>query len=552
MRIASAFIALFGCAGLGATTPVTPRADAATPLGQWSPLLPLPLSPISGGISPTGEILLFSGNSPGGWLFTNGGGNWTYYVVVSTDQLLNRKPIPLQGATTSEMFCPGTTNMPDGRILVNGGSGPVSAIMYDPAKKTFGPVASMNVPRGYQANVLTTNNKVFTIGGSFVKKYGKYGFGGRDGELYTPDVNGLGSWAISNPKSGNIIGGMEDSPSPDPEGIYRSDNHAWLVSYKSAAGDDMVLHLGPVKTMHNINTSKGTLTSLGPRGTDSYAINGGFVQYSPGRVFKTGGATAYGNSQSSVGLAASKATYTIRFDTLPTGGAVQVRQNADMHNARTFCHSIVLPGGKIFVVGGQTNIHIFEDTNGVLTPELYDPGSGVFTVLPAMQKARTYHSIALLTKDGTVLVGGGGAKANKCSTPGKAPCTDAVHFDSEIYTPPNLTTGLPRPVITKLSTGTPAPYNAVLLPFQSPLTILATSCGNGCTYELLRLSSATHSVTNDQLRVPLQVTKRDAVNGDVAQIYRGDLPFVTGGYYYLFAISGQGVPSVAGMVKVVR
>ncbi|KAI8820438.1 uncharacterized protein EV422DRAFT_70220 [Fimicolochytrium jonesii] len=552
MWAASALITLVGCASIVSAVPQAAGLSAAT-TGTWSKVYNLPLSPLSAAASPTGEILLFSGNSPGGWLYTNDGGNRTYYTVITMAQLLNEQPITLQTAETTEMFCPGTTNLPDGSIMVNGGSGPISTVMYNPATKKFNAAGQMNVPRGYQANILTTSNKVFTIGGSFVRKYGKYGTGGRDGELFTPGVNGgLGSWAISNPKAGNIIGGVENGqPSPDPEGLYRSDNHAMLVAYQNSAGEAMVLHLGPVPTMHAINTVTGTITSLGARGTDVYSMNGNIVHWSPGRVYKTGGATAYGNSNSSVGLTAAKAAFTIKFADLPTGGAITVKRTTDMNYPRTFSHSIVLPGGKIFIVGGQTNIHIFEDTTGVLIPELYDPASGTYTLLPAMAKARNYHSFALLTKDGTVLVGGGGTRQNKCTTPGVSPCTKDVHFDVEVYTPPYISQGQTRPIITKVSTGTSAPYNSVLLKIGQPITVQATNCGSRCSYELLRLGSATHSVTNDQLRVPLTTSARNAA-GDTAAMYTADLPFVTSGYYYLFAISSAGVPSVASIVQVAR
>ncbi|KAJ3171162.1 hypothetical protein HDU88_008198 [Geranomyces variabilis] len=551
-----AFLALSSVAAAATSTP-SRRAGAAT-AGSWSPVLNLPLSPLSGALLPNGEILLWSGVSPGGWTSVVGG-TQTNFVIVTADQLLKQSPaIELKVTQNPEMFCPGTAVLLDGSILVNGGSGPEATIIFNMNTKTFSQGGLMNIPRGYNANTLTTSDKVFTIGGSFARSYTdtrtgrKFGVGNKDGELWTQGANG-GTWAISNPGSGNLIGGIEaGSTSPDPEGIYRSDNHAWLFPFRSSTGDDMIFHAGPSARMHTINLSKGTVAGAGFRSTDPYSMNGNAVQYSPGRVFKVGGAPYYGNSNSSVGMPTSAAAFTINYTGLVTGGGVQVRAAGNMNFKRSFGHALALPGGKILIVGGQSAIHLFSDTAGILTPELYSPDTGVFTQLAPMATARNYHSLALLLKDGRVLLAGGGAAQNACKTPGVKPCAPSTHFNAEIYTPPYLSAGQARPVITSASTGLTATYGP-RLKIGGTLTVKATGCGTGgCSYELLRLHAATHSVDNDAARVPLQVAKRDATNGDQVHIFATDTPFVLSGYYYLFAIAANGTPSVATMVQVTR
>ncbi|KAJ3159144.1 hypothetical protein HDU86_002046 [Geranomyces michiganensis] len=538
------------------TGTLSSRADPAT--GSWSPVLNLPLSPLSGALLPDGDILLWSGVSPGGWT-SQVGGTQTNYAIVNLDQLRKQSPaIELKVDKNPEMFCPGTTTLPDGGVLVNGGSGPEATILFNINTKSFSQGGLMNIPRGYNSNTLTTSDKVFTIGGSFARSYTdprtgrKFGVGKKDGELWTPSANG-GTWAISNPGSGNVIGGMENgSPSPDPEGIYRSDNHAWLFPYRSNVGEDMIFQAGPSADMHTINLSKGTTTNAGRRSTATYAMNGNAVQYSPGRIFTVGGAPYYGNSNSSVGKPTSSAAFTINYAGLPAGGVAKVRSAGNMNFKRSFGHAVVLPGGKIFIVGGQSAIHLFADTAGILTPEIYDPASGVFTKVADMATARNYHSLAMLMKDGTVLLAGGGAAQNGCKIPGVKPCTLSTHFNAEIYSPPYLSAGLARPIITSASTGLKAAYGP-RLKLGAALTVKATGCGAAeCTYELYRLHSATHSVNNDQARVPLQVAKRDAANGDQVNIFATDQAFVISGYYYLFAIGANGTPSIATMVQVTR
>ncbi|KAJ3010319.1 hypothetical protein HKX48_007459 [Thoreauomyces humboldtii] len=525
------------------------QSRAAVSLGSWSGILPLPLSPLSGAVLPTGEVLLWSGVSAGGWVdeYWTTNGNRTNYVITTLSNIEASGPITLQTTVTSEMFCPGTTNLPDGSILSVGGSGPEATVLFDIKTKTFKQAAYMNIPRGYNANVLTTGDKAFTIGGSFERKYRTFGVGYKDGELFTPSTNGVGSWVISNKGSGQIIGGVvAGQPNPDPEGIYRSDNHAWLFAYKSTAGDDMVFHAGPVVEMNTLNTVKGTLTALGNRGTDKYSMNGNAIQYAPGLMLKVGGAPYYGNSNSSVGMPSSNAAYKIDATGLPAGGTPVVTALGPMYHNRTFSQSIVMPGGQVFVVGGQTNIALFSDQYGVLTPEIWTPSTGKFNQMTPMQVARNYHSLALLQPDGRVMVAGGGAAQNGCTTPGKSPCTSNVHFNAEVFTPPYLLTGATIPVITSVS-GTSTTYGKKFV-LGGSMTITVTGCPTiGCSFELIRLASVTHSVQNDQLRVPLHVVS--GTTTAVVTVPTASAPWVVSGYYYLFALNGI-VPSVAAMVQI--
>ena len=67
-------------------------------------------------------------------------------------------------------------------------------------------------------------------------------------------------------------------------------------------------------------------------------------------------------------------------------------------------------------------------------------------------------------------------------------------------------------------------------------------------FALVRLSSITHTVNNDQRRIPLNFTIR-SVNS-----YRVSIPASQGvaipGYYMLFAMNRSGVPSQAKIIKV--
>jgi hypothetical protein len=70
----------------------------------------------------------------------------------------------------------------------------------------------------------------------------------------------------------------------------------------------------------------------------------------------------------------------------------------------------------------------------------------------------------------------------------------------------------------------------------------------------MRLSATTHTVNNDQRRIPLSITKA-AAGANGAETYTLGLPsadpgVVLPGYYMLFALNAGGVPSVSTTVQI--
>ncbi|KAJ3288848.1 hypothetical protein HDU76_007611 [Blyttiomyces sp. JEL0837] len=528
-------------------SPVNLTVTAATTLpGSWQ-LVNFSLSPTSGAVLPDGNILIWAASNPG--FFTGSVDKSTDYEII--DQ--NGNPVGPSGQVQvmdiQQMFCTGTTNLPDGSILMNGGSNNQAVTRFDWTTNTFSVQSPMNLQHGYNADVLTTADTVLTIGGSWSSTYG-----GRNGEIFTYNQSQKsGSWTLKNNLQGDAIGGTlvsgKSVGSPDPQGIYRSDNHAWLVSYEdSTNGHAMVAHLGPVTMMHVLDTTvtDGATVEKGLRGNDPYAINAAVAHFAPGKILKAGGAVAYGDSTKSVGLAALNIAVVMDITALSSGvnGQIKVTTAPNLNYARTFTSGVVLPGGRVFVVGGQSNIHIFEDTNGIYTAEIYDPVANTFTpVSPNMAKARNYHSLALLLPSAKVLVAGGGL----CSNGGGCQNSANVHYDGELFTPYYLLNGRPRPSITS------ADANLVIKSTtKNVINVVTQGCAGKCTFEMIRMSSSTHTVNNDQIRVPLNIVTPVTYEKFVLGVFDADKPFITSGYYMLFAISRFGVPSVAATVHVSR
>jgi galactose oxidase len=197
---------------------------------------------------------------------------------------------------------------------------------------------------------------------------------------------------------------------------------------------------------------------------------------------------------------------------------------------RAFANSVVLPDGTVLTVGGQSHPVPFTDDNSAMAPELWNPKSGAFTVMAPMTVPRNYHSVALLLPDGRVFTGGGGL-CGTCAT---------NHPDAQLFTPPYLLN--PDGSLRSRPTITNAPATA-----RPGSTVTVTTDRPVSSFALVRAGEATHSVDNDQRRVPLTISSTAGTSYGLA--IPADTGILLPGEYMLFAIDTAGTPSIATMVK---
>jgi galactose oxidase len=126
-------------------------------------------------------------------------------------------------------------------------------------------------------------------------------------------------------------------------------------------------------------------------------MNGNAVMYDVGKILTIGGAQNYDN-----GPGSSRA-YIIDIN---GSEATVKRTNNDMQFRRVMANSVVLPNGEVVVVGGQTAVAIFSDSNSVLAAEIWSPITESFRTLSPMQIPRNYNAVALILQDGRVWVAG--------------------------------------------------------------------------------------------------------------------------------------------------
>lgn len=514
--------------------------DSFTPsaagLGKWGPTITFPLIPVAAFLDPiSGKLIAFSAfqrysfnqaeTNHSTWTAT-----WDRATGVS-DSLVK---------TGHDMFCPGTAYDANGRMIVTGGVSDERTTIYDPNTGQWKSSAAMNIRRGYQGSATVGDGRTFVIGGSWAPEKDKKNFvrfGDRNGEMYDGKAD---RWT----KIDNCLAKPLET-TEDWEQGYRSDNHMWLFGWKG----NSIFHAGPAKQMNwiTVTGSNGAIVEAGTRGergkaNDSDAMCGVAAMYDAvkGEILTAGGAPQYkycdDNTPNGTGKTYHPSTNHAYIITLGNINQTVTVQEAGqgMKFQRVFHHAVILPNGDTFVVGGQKLGQGFTDQSAVFKPEIWSPTNKAWTLGTPNTIPRTYHSFALLLQDATVLVGGGGL----C---GDEDCKDRKinHADAEIYTPQYLLTSSPRPSIKKLSPKTALPGDT--LTFTTTATVVSAS--------LIRYGSSTHSVNNDQRRIPLVLRatgKQFEYNVSVPSERGVAIP----GYWMLFVINNAGVPSTAANVQI--
>jgi Domain of unknown function (DUF1929) len=190
-------------------------------------------------------------------------------------------------------------------------------------------------------------------------------------------------------------------------------------------------------------------------------------------------------------------------------------------------NATVLPTGEVLVTSGSRGTGFNDNELAVHAAEIWNPNTGRWTILASNTVNRTYHSTSILLPDGRILHSGGEGGA-------KGPPRGA-----ELFSPPYLFKG-PRPTITA------APQ---LVGYGTSFTVSTPDASTVTKVSLIGLGATTHAFDMGQrlLGLPFQgqtgaLTITAPANGNVAPP----------GYYMLFILNADSVPSVAKIVQVSR
>ena len=283
--------------------------------------------------------------------------------------------------------------------------------------------------------------------------------------------------------------------------------------------DGRVLDAGPDTTTRILDTSNGTWTTVGTSPFDGMSA----VMYRPNKIMKAGawadpdfnGASAYPATARTAVLDMNAAS--------PSW-----RETAPMAYPRSYQNLTLLPDGTVLASGGGTSSDGVDLGKAVLPAEIWNPDTETWSTVASLRIGRLYHSTALLLPDGRVLMAGGGR------LPGST-ITDETN--AEIYSPPYLFKGA-RPTITT------APQTASYGVFVNVATPDAASISS---VSLIHLPSVTHDFDQNQrfMRLSFSVS-----SGTVTAQMPANANLAPPGYYMLFIVNGNGVPSTAALLRI--
>jgi len=281
------------------------------------------------------------------------------------------------GSMTTGRVYPTATLLPDGRVLIAGGGGQVSPVLasaeiYDPKTGTFSPTGSMALPRLGQTATLLSDGRVLIAGGT-----------GQSGNIASAEVY--------DPKTGIF----------SPTGSMSAARWCHTASLLSdgrvlIAGGSVDAYGQSLASAELYDPKTGTFSPTGPM--SAARENATASVLSDGRVLIAGGGNLLGRYPN----LASAELYDPKTGTFsPTGSMTRARAG---HTATVLSDGQVLAAGGI---GGSAYSSSADySSEYTATAELFDPETGVFTFVGSMTTHRSEHTATLLS-DGRVLLAGG-------------------------------------------------------------------------------------------------------------------------------------------------
>ncbi len=405
----------------------------------------------------------------------------------------------LPNTTRTDIFCAGQTVLPlSGDVAIIGGDAIVDGKRYNgnerltlfrPRSNSLANANPMFVKRWYPTALAMPDGGVLVLGG----RQARNGVLALTPEVLQPD----GAW--------RLLTGATSTPA------FAGTRSNWWYPRGFVGRHGMVVLLGHDGLVFELDPSGlGSIRQLTERLPLSHA-NLPSVLYAPDKVL----------------------TLRLRREAmivdLGDGGPTWTR-TAPIPQMRFHGNLTVLPSGEVVATGGTTLENRLE--NAQYAALLWSPRTGSWRVGSRAQKARLYHSSALLLPDATVLVAGGGAYG------------PVTNLNAEIYYPPYLFKRdgsgelAPRPTIVS------APQ---ALGGDGTVGVEVGADEVIARVVAVRLGSSTHSFNADQRHLELAFTQ-DGTQLDVT--VPADRRVALPGYYLLFVIDADGVPSLGHTILV--
>ncbi len=434
--------------------------------------------------------------------------------------------------------------MPDGRVLTYGSrtsgqqTGYFDYDVWDPSAGLTG-AGHLTLPNmtatdifcGSQL-VLPQSGNVFLAGGDNWTGTGTTNTGNNNSNVFTPSDNqltrganmGSARWYSTSTTllSGEtyIQGGSGGTAAPEiraVNGSFRTLTGAntstldFMYPRNFVAPDGRVFGYDSAGRMYYVTTGgAGAIQLLGQLPAGNRGSDATSAMFRPGRILQMGGS--------------SNGAVVININ----GGTPVVTATQAMSSQRKLLNSTIMADGRVVATGGSSTWNELVNVNNVA--EIWNPTTGAWTQGAPGALARLYHSNSLLLPDASVMVGGGGA-------PGPL-----NNRNIEIYYPPYLFDGngerAPRPTITSVQD---------TLEIGETFDVGFVDAADISRVTFIKTGSVTHSWNMEQRFNELVFVRHGAVLSVQAPTRAVDAP---PGFYHLFLLGADGVPSVSRILKV--
>ncbi|MEV7387796.1 MULTISPECIES: galactose oxidase-like domain-containing protein [unclassified Streptomyces] len=482
--------------------------------GRWD-VLPTqnPVRSMHSVVLNNGKVLLIAGSGNSEENFDAG----TFTSAVYDPANGTYKVIP----TPKDMFCSGHIQLQDGRVLVLSGNkafpaadgshgyeGYKDSYIFDPVTETYSRTNDLNDGHWYPSATELGNGDVISFGGLREDSTGSV-----TAEYWSDaEQKWLALWQVNQTWS---YWGLYPSMILMQDGrLFYSGSHVFgnnIPGTGSAIYDYGANTITQVPGLQNKDQRDQSASVLLPPAQDQkvLTIGGGNIDTNPDANRLTDIIDLKQANPSYVaGPQIPQGTVDLGNGPVPeTGG-----------QGKMYVSAVLLPDGKVLETGGG----LHNRANPVYEASIYDPDSNTFDPVAADPQARGYHSSAFLLPDGRVMATG--------DNPGNGTWNHNV----SIYTPPYLLKG-ERPTITSMINTEWHYGDTQRITVDHPIV----------KAELIRPAAVTHSSDPNQRFVDLPLS----VDGDNVDLNVTSNPDVAPpGWYMLFAVDANGVPSVAKWV----
>jgi hypothetical protein len=536
-------------AGLFAMSDLVLDIDTAATKGVWR-LLPYfsEVLPVHAALLHTGKVLFFAGSGNNVFRFDSPDfGNvakqiytsvvWDPSKNVFDNQTFDHPPtLRRPNGTVIDFFCCGHTFLPDGRVLVAGGTikydevivnnvaqpapdggfrGTLDALIFDPdpAKETWSSIRPMTRGRWYPTVVILSDGTVLAASGL--------------------DQNGVGPAGNTIERNNNPDAGAwkktRDFDLPlYPHLFQLQDGRIFFTGGKmDTAGDSVPLVFDPINA-----TAAVVINGLTDQGNCNQCASVILPPAQDQKFMILGGGP---EDDGPVRQPATHRVATVDFH----AGAPAYHAKSALNHERMHVNAVLLPDRTVLAVGGgvtreaSAQTHIVDPLGGheVFEGEIYDPATNMWSITAPATVARLYHSVALLLPDGRVVSAGG--NPDKGSQVNWLPPDPLEEMRLEIFSPPYFFKKDTRPVIVN------APEE---ITYGAKVAIQTAQANQVKWVNLIRPGLTTHSFNGTQRLVDVSFTliPPDLLNAQIP----GDRNVAPPGWYMLFLTDQGGVPSM--------